>query len=100
MATTAPRATRTGQPTSEGPKIVGPSSSVVGDSELRVGGHSGLVMDCCPSAIFYCQIGCQQVPLDLLIKMVPSVLYESARIVNTHFHAKKKTLPMDLLRAK
>ena len=51
-------------------------------------GRRFVVADLHPLTCFSNQRECQSIPLDILVVMVPSVLNESARIINTFFHAK------------
>ena len=78
-----------------GVQLLGRPITTVGEGGPHVGDHGGTAADRHPLTIFDGQTGCQQVPLELFLKMVPSVPGESARIVDMHFCVKGQTLLVD-----
>ena len=100
-----------------------PSSHMPWSTVLRGGGLGGAHLRCCSIAdngrhvgacrrpflhggrtstnnYFHGGSRCKQIYLDLLMKMVPSIPDESARIVDMHFRAKTETLQVDLSQTK
>ena len=87
---TLPTVTCAVQTASEEPEIAGPSppSKRRWQQWQQVESRRFLALLRCPPATFTAISRSQQVHLDLLVKMVPSITDKSARIVDTHFCTK------------